>query len=369
VARRDLTLDAVNKRLRATKAGIQVRQKGNRLYLRGTLPPKPGGKRRHPHQQELSLGIYANPAGLERAESEARKVGALLACKEFNWAEFLGEAKPAQMSTAAVVEQFQQHYIKTHTLTERTWQKHWASVFNRLPQDQSLSAGAVLAVVLRTEQDSRSRKQTCQKLQRLATFAGLNVDLRPYQGNYSPAKVKPRELPGDDLIAEWRKRVGYKPWQWFYGMLATYGLRPHEAFFCEFIEGDADHALQVLEGKTGPRVVYPLYLEWVKRWQLWDIQRPQVNLSPSVSEVYEEYGRRACRQFKRYGLPFVPYDLRHAYAIRASVEFGFPVATAAAYMGHAPTVHWNRYNRWISERQHAKTFRKYMDRENRPIAP
>lgn len=66
MARQDLTLDAVNERLKAAKVGIKVRQKGNRLYLRGTLPPKPGAEKQHPHQQDLSLGIYANPAGLER---------------------------------------------------------------------------------------------------------------------------------------------------------------------------------------------------------------------------------------------------------------------------------------------------------------
>ncbi|MDA0673176.1 MAG: hypothetical protein O3C67_05660, partial [Cyanobacteria bacterium] len=334
VARYAITLEAVNKRLREAQIGVQVLQRGNRLSLRGTFPPKPGAAKQYPHQQNIALSTYANPAGLERAEAEAFKVGALLACKEFDWRSYSPESVSQQKLTVAHwVERFRKHYMNTHTLTDRTWEKHWWSVFKRLPQEQSLSTASILAVVLKTDPDSRNRKQTCQKLQALAEFAGLSIDLRSYQGKYSPAKAKPRELPADDLIAEWRERIHYKPWQWFYGMLAAYGLRPHEAFFCKFIEGDEDYALQVLEGKTGPRVVYPLYIEWVQRWQLWEIQCPRVTLSPTVSEVYEEYGRRACRQFKRYGIPFVPYDLRHAYAIRASVEFGFPVATAPAYMG------------------------------------
>jgi hypothetical protein len=77
MAKGKLTLDAINARLKAAQVGVSIRQKGNRLYLRATLPPKPGSTKKHPHQQDVSLKIYANPAGLERAEAEARKLGAI----------------------------------------------------------------------------------------------------------------------------------------------------------------------------------------------------------------------------------------------------------------------------------------------------
>ena len=48
-------------------------------------------------------------------------------------------------------------------------------VYKRLPLDEGLSANVILAAVLKTEPDTRHRKQTCQKLQKLADFAGLEA--------------------------------------------------------------------------------------------------------------------------------------------------------------------------------------------------
>jgi len=86
VVGKKITLEAVNQRLKGAKVEVTVRQKGNRLYLRSTLPPKPGSQKTKPYQQDLAFKIYANPARLEKAEAEARKLGALLAYKEFDWA-------------------------------------------------------------------------------------------------------------------------------------------------------------------------------------------------------------------------------------------------------------------------------------------
>ena len=58
-------LDEVNQRLKAAKLGIHVAQRGDRLSLRATLPPRPGSGKTKPYQQYLSSGIYANPAGFK----------------------------------------------------------------------------------------------------------------------------------------------------------------------------------------------------------------------------------------------------------------------------------------------------------------
>ncbi|GET44662.1 hypothetical protein S7335_1944 [Microseira wollei NIES-4236] len=68
---------------------MQVRQRGNRLCLRATLPPQPGSEDKKPHQQHIALGVYANPAEFKRAKAEAIVVGGLLACKEFSWEPYL----------------------------------------------------------------------------------------------------------------------------------------------------------------------------------------------------------------------------------------------------------------------------------------
>jgi hypothetical protein len=83
------TLEVVNNRLKAGKIGVAVRQRGDRLSLRATLPPKPASNKEHWHQQDISLGIYANVAGLQAAEAEAKLLGGRIASGEFNWSQYL----------------------------------------------------------------------------------------------------------------------------------------------------------------------------------------------------------------------------------------------------------------------------------------
>ncbi|WP_204140307.1 hypothetical protein [Halomicronema sp. CCY15110] len=239
-----------------------------------------------------------------------------------------------------------------------------------------MTSTVLVAVALSTSENTRARKECCKKFQKLADFAEVDCDLIQYQGRYSTGRnACPRELPLDEDIARWFSKIRYRPWAWVYGMLAAYGLRPHEAWFCEFVEGDYQQALQVTQGKTGPRLVYPLYPEWVQRWGLVKVSRPQVTvpIKDDGTRDYEEYGRRACRQFTRYKVPFLPYDLRHAYGVRGSVKFGpahgLTVPIMAAWMGHSPTVHLNLYNRWISGAQQQQQYQQFLDRTDGPSAP
>ena len=47
-------------------------------------PQKPNSQFDNHRQQKFALGIHANPHGIKLAEAEARKIGALLDCKEFS---------------------------------------------------------------------------------------------------------------------------------------------------------------------------------------------------------------------------------------------------------------------------------------------
>ncbi|MDZ4875198.1 MAG: hypothetical protein CLLPBCKN_004594 [Chroococcidiopsis cubana SAG 39.79] len=74
----------INARLKAGKVGVSVQQRGDRLCLRGTLPPRPNSTKDKPFRQEIYLGVYCNPAGFTYAENEAKLVGSLLAKREFS---------------------------------------------------------------------------------------------------------------------------------------------------------------------------------------------------------------------------------------------------------------------------------------------
>jgi hypothetical protein len=85
-------LNCVNTQLKMERIGVTIVKKGNRLYLRGTFPPRPGSTKSRPHQQEIALGLLAKAEGLLTAEKEARKVGGLLALGEFDWEPYVRHA-------------------------------------------------------------------------------------------------------------------------------------------------------------------------------------------------------------------------------------------------------------------------------------
>jgi len=63
----------------------------------------------------------------------------------------------------------------------------------------------------------------------------------------------------------------------------------------------------------------------------------------------QQVGRRVAEQFRRYQMPFTPYDLRHAWALR-TIHMGLPDTVAARMMGHSVTIHTRTYHHWITRR-------------------
>jgi integrase len=169
----------------------------------------------------------------------------------------------------------------------------------------------------------------------LAKFADYEVNFKSLAGTYSPRRVAPRDLPDDQAIAAWFHQLPAGCWQWAYGVLATYGLRNHELFHLDFSKFPV---LLVQEGKTGSRRVYPIYPEWATQWEL-----ENVNLPQCTGKTNSDLGNRVTHAFKRLDIPFRPYDLRHAWAVR-SLEFGLDVSLAAAQMGHSVQVHTDLYH-------------------------
>ncbi len=336
-----LGVEQINERLKAAGLPVRVLLRGkSALTLQATLPKKPG-QGEGAKQQEISLGVRASKEGLRRIENEAHTLARLIINGSFNWALYLpSEPKAKPKQTVEVIEAFKVHYFASNQIKETTWRETWQRTFDRLPQDEPLSEASLLAVVLLTDNHTRIRELTCQRLQRLAEFAGVTIDLKPYQGDYGDASLTPRDIPSDALIIEWRNRIENPYWQWIFGMMAAFGLRPHECFFCKVVNA---RTLHVLEGKTGFHVSRPLRPEWVDEWSLTRILQPNI-----TGRSYRDYGQRTYRQFERYKVPFNPYDLRHAYAIRGIVE-RMPVQVMAGMMGHSVQVHTRTYCRWLND--------------------
>ena len=360
----------INQRLKDARIGVRVEVLGNSLYLRATLPPKPNTNKSEPYQQRISLGIKASKEGVKRAKAEAYKLGGLLACKDFKWEIYLKDSPevPPVLYIKDLIVAYEEFYFQTRQRnhkTETTWNVEYDEIFRKLPQDELLTKENIMKIVVGTRPDTRYRLRACMSLQKLADFAGLSINLKPYKGKYSPKKATPRDLPDDITIAKHFYNIKDETWRWVYGMLATYGLRNHEVFRVDIdslINGE--YIVSVGENsKTGSRRVWPCYPEWFEEFNLKDVKRPQCNLDSSNSCL----GRMVTLWFGRH-IPFQAYSLRHCWAIR-TLEFGLDISLAAQQMGHSSQVHSELYHHWINERHHQKAFELMMMRSERPQPP
>lgn len=358
-------MQAANSRLRRGNIGATIKLRGGRLSLIATLPPKPGSRWIKPHRQVISTGIRANKVGVKYVEAEARLLGARLASNTFDWDLYDKRGSRGDVLIVRdAIASFKAHYEETHSLRASTWKNQWAKVFKYLPQDAPLTDELLIKETLAKARDTRLRLETARKLQHLADFHKIEVDLLQYKGGYGASKVQARQLPSDEEIASWYYRIPNRRWQWVYGILAATGMRPHEAFFCDWQDGK----LEIRQGKTGARTVLEFfYPEWIDEWNLREIRLPAIN----AQSAYENntLGAKVTRQFKRYGVPFEAYELRHAAAVRMSVVFGLQMTVAARIMGHSVQEHTRTYHRHLNRAEEERAIARVMDASDRPKPP
>lgn len=342
-------LNQANGRLKAAKTGVSIVQRSDRLYLQATLPPKPGSGKVTSCQQQIALGVYANPVGISFAEKESRKLGVLLASREFDWSLYAGKKDCEIKTIANWIQKFEESKRQTVSIT--TWKTDYARPFGVLPASEPISTETLLIAISRTNPNSRQRRRFCLAFRQLAQFAGMNLEIDKLIGDYSPSKVQPRNLPTDESIAEYFHRIEDRQWQWIYGVIAAYGLRNHEAFFLDMSKFPI---AQVLEGKTGYRQCWPLQPQWAQEWNLGEIKRPKV-----TGQEHADFGDRVCKFFARSPFDFCAYDLRHAWAIRA-IRFGLDSSLAAKQMGHSLATHTQTYHLAINEREQQQAYDRIL---------
>ena len=351
------TLSLINAKLKADRVGVAIQQRGDRLALVATLPPKPGSTKAAPYQQRIALGIYASVAGLRQAERQARLLGEELACDAFDWSRWVnlnGEESPPAVTAGEWIDRFKEaSQVDDWRFNARFLNR---GGFKWLDRSAPLTDKAILEVVFRTDPDTAFRFTYCQTLQRLAKFAGIDVDLAPHAGSYSSTKTKPKAIPDDAAIVAAIDAVRLPRWRYAIGLIAAYGLRPHEVFYLELEQIDGITIARVTEGKTGPRYpVFPVPEDWASRWHCPEGIPPATGKNHVLQA--KRLGNTWNKAHKKIGWSL--YGLRHAYAIRCHA-MGVPVAVAAQWMGHGPELHLRTYNRWISEKHHLETYRRLI---------
>ncbi|WP_245912202.1 site-specific integrase [Brunnivagina elsteri] len=384
--------DELKALLKSSKCKVGIRVLENTIQLQATLPPKPDSRKTTPYQQLIGLNIPATLDGLETAREEAFELGRLIARKIFVWNDKYLPKKTVKANdkpvfTSEIIERFETEYFKTRKQSEIS--KHscakYLTALNRI-----LNAGCNVFSQGSLDEfydgltNTHTKEEISVIVKIVSTMFKLDVRLtRPKR-----EKPKSRPIPTDEEIKSeyWRFRDygenkrhvngrhvdAWQLNQWIYGMLATFGLRPRELFMNPDIKWwlspeNTDNTWKVDEDtKTGSRLALPLHPEWIMLFSLKD---------KSTLELYREYiaGKTTFRNvnvcvsninkwFRKLDIPFQPYDLRHAWAIRAHL-LGIPIKAAADNLGHSVEIHTKTYQRWFSFDNRKKAINEALDKQ------
>lgn len=380
-------IDAINKRHKAAGIKVMIKRIGRCIYLIFTADPIPGSGKTQRHQHKLPT-YGADPEGVKLAERKAKEIGGALSSRTFNWVNYQEFLKPGifaeeseaplQSKTEAITVNKaaellkEKHFskIKQPTPTDHeTWARNYVTYLNKITTDygkEILTVELLRSVIELQPEDGCSRKKTREVFKLLAACAGIKeVDFSDLVVSYSPNRPNPRNLPSDDLIVECFFKIKDPAWRWAYGMMATYGLRPHELFYLNLQHfTETGQMLYILGGKTGAHEVWPFNPEWVELFNLQEVNLPKVH----PCETNTEYGKRCWYYLrKKANLPFNLYDLRHAWAVRA-MKLGLADTLAARQMGHSVDVHTKTYLHWINIRDQQDAFDRLIQKRSQEQA-
>jgi integrase len=349
----DKELEKVNVGLKAARVRVSVFIRDNRLWLRATLPPKPMSVKLKPHQQYVSLGARCTLAGLKYADGKAKEMAVALDLGKFNWDDWVETKSVAPKTFGEVIEAYHAWRLSVSKLAPSTWKTDYLLVARRFPQHDRISLKGMMDVIVATKPDSRGRKRVSEYCCRLASFAGFPDEdlerLGQMTGKYSAKSVNPRCLPSDVEIFKFVESIESPGWKWVCGVIATYGVRSHEAVKLSVI--DFPKLLVPGGTKTGERIVRPIPLDWNEKWELGKKVLPDFQniLEQGNDVISTKISKWFYLENKRREINFHALDLRHCYA-RRCFEFGFSVDVSARFMGHSPKVHRETYQAWIGEK-------------------
>ena len=356
-------------------------------------------------RQRLSLGLPADEQGLARALKKLVELEHQLEEHRFRWQDWQrplprdpdgdvpaqGSGEPRGMTRSvprwplpganAIAEatpdptlkqrlsDFEQAFFadpkrRRRSGSRTTWSAAYLPYLRRLAaqagsgQPQPFGAALLEEVVESYGLGSRSRQQCAIALAALARHQGFDLpaDWSERAAGYGLHAARFRQLPSDAEILTLVDRIPNDGWRLAYGLMATYGLRNHEVFFCDLsaLGPGGDRVIRVLPtSKTGEHQVWPFQPAWVEHFGLERLGRDRHALPPVLTDLVrttlQQVGRRVAEQFRRYELPITPYDLRHAWAVR-TIHVGLPDTVAARMMGHSVGIHTRTYHHWITRR-------------------
>ncbi len=364
-------INNVNDKFATQGSKLKIEKRGEKLNIRGSLPSKED--KNNFKIQRISLGLKANISGLEEAKKKLQLINLQLELNQFEWINWIRNPYKKQIKDGFEfpnrLDQFEEFFFKEkkgdfrNSTRKTTWRSSYKPYMKRILDVYSdLENEALEKIFQKTlesyKEGSRSRKQCATSLSVLAKFLDIKLpeDWKLNSRGYGLNKAGFRNLPTDELIEKLWEKVPNKSWKFVFGLMATYGLRNHEVFFCDLssLTNFGDKIIRVLPTtKTGEHQVWPFHPEWVEKFELSKLgENPE--LLPNIKRdlkitTLQNIGKKITDQFKRYSLQIKPYDLRHAWAVR-TIFYDLPDTVAARMMGHSVSLHTQTYHHWITKR-------------------
>lgn len=361
--------------------------------------------------QRISLGIKVSSTNFEKAVTLANEIGKIYAKDVENscvdptfkrYAPKTNEVFNKFNTYEFYLKNLERSYFETRKRTGKS-----ENTFYQLRADLEKSVKAFLTatvtpenikdIILATPHGTRKRTKLVGHISVMLNCFfelkqlsySLPYKLSDFNKDYKP---KTRSLPTDEQIIEgfyriqeahdknpWAGKttpyfIRLASWGWVYGILATYGLRPHEllaididnSFETELNELTLDENL--CDGiKTGSRIVYPLKPDWVDLFGLKDVKHPEKRNQLTIvlhNKIVRKVDTKKqstssdepknvtsitnviSDRFKVKTKPIKAYDLRHAYAVRGYV-YNVSIGCMAKLMGHSIEMHEKIYQKYI----------------------
>ena len=369
-------INDINRKFLINGSKLKIEKRGGKLNIRGSLPSKEN--KNIQKVQRISLGIDADTDGLEEAKKKLQLINLQLELNQFEWRNWITSSiqegnKTYEFFIKEISEFEKNFFLKEHrnehlnSARKSTWNSSYKPYIKRMiniyKKNDNKDINHIFLSTLKSYQEgSRSRKQCGTSLNVFADFLKLSLpsEWKSLSRGYGIKKASFRDLPDDNLIEELWRNIPNKSWQYVFGLMATYGLRNHEVFFCDLssLKNSGDKILRILPTtKTGEHQVWPFHPKWVDLFELSSLgndpnQLPKINRDLRKTTL-QNIGKRITDQFNRYSINIRPYDLRHAWAVR-TIFYDLPDTVAARMMGHSVSLHTQTYHHWITKRDQQK---------------
>ncbi len=309
-----------------------------RLYLLAKVPRRDGQPGLQ--QTRIALKLDDTPVNQRTAQKLLRTLEKQLATGTFDWSYWTDDVAAGVTWREAIAMLYRKKVVLGRTGAS-TWETNYMGRLRQIPPSTIVTTQSMAAALQRYDRASCSYKELFYLLKHIAQLVAVPFPEVPVP-TYAQAELV--AVPTDAEIIDWVEGAP-DPADWYLGMMAAYGLRPHE------IEGavliDRDYCQVAEATKTGFRTVIPVPRDWVERFRLRERR---------VRERPADVAKWLSKVTRGMGLQWRPYSLRHGFAARLWREGGgrLDLYTAARLMGHTAAQHARTYRAHIQPSQVAE---------------